>query len=320
MKISIIMPVYNSEKYLEKCLDSIANQTINIKDIELIIINDGSIDNSELVIKKYLNKLNINYIKQENHGQSYARNKGLELAKGEYITFIDSDDYIDKTMLEKLYNEAKKNNCDIVTCNLAKDRNGIITPITDNISKDPIRNYICTKVGPCNMLVKRRLLTKYKFKFPTELNKYEDIAVTPLLGLKKDIKIKHINEELYFYFDNTNSVMHSPTYNQAFDNIFISMNMLYENAKKEKNYENYKNEIEYLFIRHLIMSAGLRYIRFNDPEKKVKEIKKVMTQNFPNWKENIYFKKSSIKYKVTAFLVMNNMKLGIRILDIIRGK
>lgn len=320
MKISIIIPVYNSEKYLKKCLDSILNQTIDTKQIEVVIINDGSKDDSEKIIKKYLKKLNIIYIYQENRGQSFARNKGLEISTGEYITFIDSDDYIDKTMLEKLYNEAEKNSYDIVTCNLAKDRNNKITPIIEKISEHPIRNYICTKVGPCNMLIKSNLLKKYNFKFPTELKKYEDIAVTPLLGLKKDIKINHIDEALYFYYDNTNSVMNSPTYNKAFNDIFISMNMLYEAAKKEETYNDFKDEIEYLFIRHLIMSAGLRYIRFNDPENKIKEIKKVMNANFPKWKENVYLKKSSLKYKVTAYLVMNNMKLAIKILDKVRGK
>ena len=114
-KISVIVPIYNVEEYLEKCLDSLVNQTL--KDIEIILINDGSPDNSEAIVKKYLKKYKekIIYHKKENEGQGIARNYGIKLAKGEFISFVDSDDYIDLTMLEKLYNKAIKENSDIVS-------------------------------------------------------------------------------------------------------------------------------------------------------------------------------------------------------------
>ena len=105
-KISVIVPIYNVEEYLEKCLDSLVNQTL--KDIEIILINDGSPDNSEEIVNKYLKKYKekIIYHKKENEGQGIARNYGINLAKGEFISFVDSDDYVDKTMFEKLYNKA----------------------------------------------------------------------------------------------------------------------------------------------------------------------------------------------------------------------
>lgn len=107
MKVSIIIPIYNSEKYLKQCLESIINQTY--KNIEIICINDGSTDNSEKIIKDYLktNK-NITYLKQPNAGQSIARNKGLEKATGDFILFVDSDDFIEKNMVEKLIDPLTK--------------------------------------------------------------------------------------------------------------------------------------------------------------------------------------------------------------------
>ena len=110
-KISVIVPIYNVEEYLEKCLDSLVNQTL--KDIEIILINDGSPDNSEEIVNKYLKKYKekIIYHKKENEGQGIARNYGINLAKGEFISFVDSDDYVDKTMFEKLYNKAKELGC-----------------------------------------------------------------------------------------------------------------------------------------------------------------------------------------------------------------
>lgn len=320
MKISIIIPVYNSEKYLSKCLDSIINQTFSLKNIEVIIINDGSTDNSEKIIMRYEKKLNIIYKKQKNEGQSSARNKGIKLAKGKYLTFIDSDDYIDKKMLSIMYKEADNNNLDIITCDLAKVKENSIIHIKDRISNDETRNFILTKTGPCNMLIKKEIIDKYNFKFPTNIKKYEDIAVIPVLGLKENIKIKHLDTVLYYYNDNDNSVMNINKYTPKLNDIFIAMNLLLDKAQKENNYKKYSSEIEYLFIRHFLMSAGLRYIRLGDPEKKVIDIIKIMNNIFPNWKDNFYYKNSNIKLKITANLILKNRKLTIKLLDKIRRK
>ena len=108
-KISVIVPVYNTEKYIKKCLDSLVNQTM--KNIEIIVVNDGSNDHSEEIIKDYENKYPemVKYYKKENGGLPSARNYGLEKAKGEYIAFVDSDDYIDKELFSKLDEYIDKN-------------------------------------------------------------------------------------------------------------------------------------------------------------------------------------------------------------------
>ena len=112
-KISVIIPVFNSSLYLDHCLSTVVNQTL--KDIEIILIDDGSTDDSLNVIKNYAKKYNnIKYTSKENEGQAIARNIGIQMSSGEFITFIDSDDYIELNMLEKLYNIAKSDNSDIV--------------------------------------------------------------------------------------------------------------------------------------------------------------------------------------------------------------
>ena len=114
-KVSVIVPVYNVEKYIEKCLNSLVNQTL--KDIEIIIVNDGSKDNSDKIIKIYQEKYdNIIYLTKKNGGLSDARNYGIPYAKGEYIAFLDSDDYVENDIYEKMYNKAKENNSDYVEC------------------------------------------------------------------------------------------------------------------------------------------------------------------------------------------------------------
>lgn len=159
IKISIIIPIYNTEKYLKKCLDSLVNQTL--QNIEIICINDGSTDNSGKILKKFAFKdKRIKIIEKENEGQSKARNIGIKKAKGEFLGFVDSDDWVDKNYFEKLYNAAIKHNCDIACCGfkrsgkifeklkikykniqIAKDINAKV-----KIVEIPKYNYVCNKI------------------------------------------------------------------------------------------------------------------------------------------------------------------------------
>ena len=123
VKVSVIIPVYNCEKYIEECIESLINQTL--QECEFIFVNDGSKDKSEEIIKKYADKdERITLINQKNSGVSVARNIGIKKAVGEYIGFVDADDYVESDYYEKLYNTAKNNNCSIVVCNWKSRLNG----------------------------------------------------------------------------------------------------------------------------------------------------------------------------------------------------
>ena len=115
VKVSVVIPIYNAEKYLEQCIDSIVNQTLS--DIEIILINDGSKDGSGEICKKYLSDSRVIYYEKENEGLAAARQDGIDRASGEYIGFIDSDDWAEPDMYEKMYLAAKSNNSDVVLCN-----------------------------------------------------------------------------------------------------------------------------------------------------------------------------------------------------------
>lgn len=117
--ISVIIPIYNVEKYLRQCLESVINQ--NYREYEVILVNDGSTDSSKKIAIEFCEKYNnIKFIDKVNGGLSSARNAGLEVANGEYIVFIDSDDYIRSDYLEKLYQSISQNDSDISICNLVK--------------------------------------------------------------------------------------------------------------------------------------------------------------------------------------------------------
>ncbi|WP_299093715.1 glycosyltransferase [uncultured Metabacillus sp.] len=137
-KISVIIPFYNEELYLEDAIVSILQQTL--KDIEIILIDDGSTDNSSQIAKKYAKEYtNVVYIRQNNSGQGIARNKGMKMARGRYIYFLDSDDYLVRDAMEKVYTVAKKNNSDIVTFNSRVDKYDTSEFIVDYSNREFLR-------------------------------------------------------------------------------------------------------------------------------------------------------------------------------------
>ncbi|MBO1579737.1 glycosyltransferase [Bacillus sp. XF8] len=185
-KVSVIIPVYNAEKYITQCIESLLNQTL--QECEFIFINDGSIDNSREIIEGYKQVDDrITLINQENQGVSIARNMGLQLAAGEYVGFVDADDYIDKDMYETLYNSVKQSNCDVVISNFKGEMEGhkvIIKypfPIDIVLKKDYIEQEILPyflKADNLNTVVNKiyrnSLIKENNVKFPSGIALGED--------------------------------------------------------------------------------------------------------------------------------------------------
>lgn len=314
-KVSVIIPVWNVEKYLRKCLDSLVNQTF--KDIEIIIINDGSPDNSQVIIDEYKENypdLIIPYIK-ENGGQASARNMGLKKAKGEYITFVDSDDWVDTEMIEKMYNKAISTNSDIVVCNaysVIDDKIGNLE-IFKSDDLDSHKRYIINCPGACwGQLIKKDIIINNDLYF-LEHHFYEDIAVMPALCLYAK-KISYLNENLYYYLIRTGSTMKQTKYSSSLEDIFDSLDYLSNIFIKNNVYEKYYAELEYTYIEHLLHAASLRFFQFEKYDQLDKVIS-IMNNRFPKWKRNAYYKKQGLKYKIVCNLFYNKKyKLLKRIL------
>lgn len=303
MKISVIIPVYNVEDYLSKCLDSIVNQNFN--DYEIIIIDDGSIDNSHQIILEYKRKFpdKIVSIKKKNEGQAVARNIGIEMARGEYILFVDSDDYIACDTLRTVYDYAEKDKVDIVCFDSYKILNDNIIDYVrgyNNID-DNLKRYIVSQDCPWGMLIRTELIKKNKLFFP-KLRAYEDVSIVPAYALYTK-KITFIDKKLYYYFIRKGSTMNQLVYSEKLESIFDSMNHLYNIFKKSNRIDIYHDEIEFLFIKHLLHGAGLRFIEFDNYETNFNKINDMMKKFFPHWFKNKYFKKESLKYKIMCQLL-----------------
>lgn len=309
-KVSIIVPVYGVEKYIDKCLDSLIKQSL--KEIEIIVVNDGTKDNSQKIIDKYVKKYpdKIKSFIKENGGQGSARNYGLKKATGEYIGYVDSDDFIEKDMYEKLYNKAKENNYDIVVCgnyNVSEDyQNKSIDTFINNYSTD-LENIFFGKMAVWNKIYKRDILIKNKLKFKEKVW-YEDLAFT-LKAIINSNTFAFINEPLYDYLVREGSTMNNSNVQRnleildAFDDI---LSYIKHNKKEE-----YLSKIEFLAIDHIYISAIVRVLKA-DANKEIKRntINKLidyMNTNFPSYKNNKYINTLSKNRKIIYKLI--NMKM-----------
>ena len=204
--ISIIVPIYNAERFIKKCIDSLLNQTK--QELEFILINDGSTDNTESIIKKYTDK-RIKYFKNKNQGIGKTRNFGISKAKGKYLMFIDSDDYIAENACEELYLKAKTSKADIVVCDFYKvyDNKKIeeikLPSFKTTSLKDNPNILIDINLAPWNKLYKTSLIKENNIKF-VEGIKYED-APFVAEALDKSNKIAKLDKCLNYYVIHGNS-------------------------------------------------------------------------------------------------------------------
>ena len=242
-KISVIVAVYNTEKYVERCLNSLLNQTY--QNLEIIVVEDDSTDNSKEVLKKYSHNDKVKLIyNKKNSGLSYSRNVGLENATGSYIGYIDSDDYVDLDYYEKLMQSIIDSKAEIAICDIKvvdEDTNTEVISRCCNNDEFTVYNVIDNGLAAsaCNKLFKKELISKYKF---AEGKVNEDIAVViPTLVNAK--KITYANT-YYYYVQRGGSIQNSSFSDKRFD-IFYGVKTTLERIKDNKDYESLKDAIVY---------------------------------------------------------------------------
>lgn len=296
-KISIIVPVYNVENYVERCLNSLVKQTID--DIEIIVINDGSTDGSQTIIDKFVQKYpeKIKSYIIENAGAAQARNIGLDKAVGEYVGFVDSDDYVATNMFEQLYDKAIEDNADIVNCAYyRKNENRCIekeTTINDNFGKNLLEEpdiMIDSVPYIWNKIFKRTLIEENNIRFQ-RLRIYEDLVFTYELFINAN-KISKIFEPLYFYTVTRATSLTHDFSEKRFD-IFEAFRILIDYAKEKKCYDELEQAILFTLLKHIYVVLGQDVSRKTVKLKKqyINKVFEYLNTNFNNWNDNIYFEK-----------------------------
>lgn len=307
-KVSVIVPVYNTEKYLRRCLTSLVEQTL--QDIQIVIINDGSKDSSPAIIEEYVSKYPDKFVyeSQENSGQAVARNRALKLCTGEYIGFLDSDDFVKTEMFERMYNKAKESDADYVACgysDMTYAEDGSEIQLTEYIhSKLAYKTkdmFFGALVSPFLHLYKREVFSDSDITF-TEGVIYEDSAfylkLIPYLH-----KIDVIDEPLACRTWHSNSTM--TTYKaKKVEQIFTVFDDTINFYKKHDFYDEYYRELEYFCVRVLLCSSMKRVCKVAERADRKYLVNRTLAyiqENFPTYRKSGYFKKGLLNLYMRSF-------------------
>jgi len=274
LKLSIIVPVYNVEKYLEKCLDSILGQTF--RDFELIIVNDGSPDDSDRIIESYKKADNrIRVINKENGGLSSARNAGIEEAKGKYLAFIDSDDWIEKEMFQCMLKKGEAAKADIVFCDVRGEyEDGTVKTIYQQatyfpelivVAENP-RLFLEVECFSCNKLIARKLFIDHAIRFPEGLL-YEDVATFPRLFFKAK-RLVRVPKQLYHYIIRPGAI--TQVFSLKGLHYLKVIRLVEDFLKKEELWKNYKGIMYEFYLYHVFYNLSIYCAHIPDREDRQK--------------------------------------------------
>ena len=307
-KISVIVPVYNVEKYVKKCLESISNQTY--KNIEIIIVNDGATDNSEKICREFVgNEDRAKLYTKENGGLSSARNHGMQFVTGNYVLFIDSDDYISEEMIEELYNNIKAESADVSVCGVYNVYSDGQSPqckeeVYFSCDRDGfLKEYFIGEKIPgtiCNKLISYEIASKISFP----VGKIYEDAFYQFKLVKYAKKYVVTTKPYYYYFHRENSITTKPytiknmdcieIYSNFYDYIKIEIPFLSEFAFFRLSYAHF------MVFDKMLLSENYKEI------KEYREVLGFLKKNF--WK--IYKNKNFRKGRRIAVLMLNiNIKL-----------
>lgn len=285
--ISVIVPVYNAELYIEKCLDSICGQTYS--DLEILLIDDGSSDKSVEICNQYAqNDLRIKVFTQSNQGVSHTRNRGIEIAKGDSIIFVDSDDYIHVNMLQDMNTSLESNQTDICFCGITEIWQNTQTEVLPNLEivvtddefakvyfSDLYKKSLLHAIG--NKLIRRSVL--HNTTFASNMSYFEDVKFTIDILLNCQ-RVSVINKGYYFYFHHTDSLSNN-THRSNLTWAERYADSLYRYMKKYEIFDLQKNELNTLFSRCI-----LGYLKENysdnsiDKKKKYKLLKEILNRKY----------------------------------------
>lgn len=326
-KVSIIVPIYNVEKYLRRCLDSLVNQTL--KDIEIILVDDDSPDNSSDIYNEYIAMDNrIRLFKKKNGGLGFARNTGLENATGEFIAYIDSDDYVDLNMFKKLYYTSKEHNLDTVYCgyNNLDDELKVhsfseVDDLTIFSTKDEVNNVLLDMIAcePSSKLERkyrmsvwhaiysRELIEKNEIRFCSERQFISEDIIYHIDYLSKANRIAFIPDSFYYYCYNEDSL--TKTFRD--DRFEKSLILYYELLNRFKTLEYkisfYKNRVD----RFLLGYSRYTIVRLSKADisrdEKIKILKRICNNNVWESMSTYPFQIMPFKHKQIYYLTKYNM-------------
>ena len=310
-KLSIIVPVYNDGEHIEDCLNSLLNQ---IREVDIIVVDDGSTDSTASIIKKICEEhSNVYYYTKENNGIASARNFGVDKVQTEYFGFLDSDDTCKEDMSEKMLNEIEKQNADICFSNFTwLYENGKRKESKDvfYLNKKDIFSKMYATLW--NKIYRTKWFRDTKIQFPSGY-RYEDASVLYRLVPYMN-KVAYVDESFVEYYQRKGSITH--TFNININDMIYVFKGIVEYYKENNLFNEYKKEIEYVTTRFFLGNSYLRACRINEHQVRNETLEKgwkYLNETFPSFKENKYLllpgKKNSYFRSITKKKYYSNVKL-----------
>lgn len=312
VQISVIVAAYNIENYIEKCLESLINQTL--KELEVIVINDGSQDRTPLKIEKYSKKdERVILINQENKGLIEARKTGLNIAKGEYILFVDGDDWLELNALEVLYENAIKNNSDIVLYQAFKsyDNEKELFSIYDKCKEASLEEILLGKILPAiwSKFIKLDYIKLNNIPFPSNISFAEDLATVTSLFIFNP-KVSIIDIPLYNYYQRSNSI--TKQIDAKVLEIDEAFNFIKKTLQTHEIYLENKDKFEYLVYIHMFDNWFLKYADLE--QKYILDLYKKYKNYEVDINSNSYIREKisnySLSLKMRVYAYNQSYKLG----------
>ena len=318
--ISVVIPVYNVEKYLSKCVDSVLSQSFT--DYEILLIDDGSTDNSGKLCDNYAEKYScISVIHQENKGLGGARNTGIDHACGDYILFLDSDDTIDSQLLQICYEKAQKYSCDMVLFDsiaVYEDETfGVIysckpVPSDMPLSKNDLKSMVFLS-GAWNRMFKSSLFKDLNIYFPERLW-YEDLHTMPKFIPHIESVYYYSEKPLHYYLQRSSSIMHTPDFNRIVNERIKAVEEIWEYYAQNGLTEAYKEELEFLWLFHgFFLPVREMQLMSNDFSKYVPLLREALTKKFKDPSKNKYIGNLSRKEQLLLKWSLNGNYTTIKI-------
>ncbi len=317
--VSIIVPIYNVEKYLRRCLDSLVNQTYH--NVEILCINDGSKDASQSIVDEYVSLYpQVKSYVKENGGLSDARNFGLSVANGTYVMFVDGDDWLDLDAVTQMMAKAEEDCADIVCCNMeyvyeSKRKSTFSTESFETGSPRVNNKLIFINNSACNKLYLKTLFDHYEF--PKGMW-YEDLASVPTLLASAKI-IAHVDAPLYKYYQRANSISHKIKPDNRIFDIYKAIDKVQKEIEAMEEYQGkpyIQKKFEELYIIHGADLTTLRIAQFDfQPDVYLDENLKNLDHYYSNWYDNHLVREMGFKKRIVFFLLKHRQtKLLARLL------
>lgn len=297
--VSIIIPVYNVEKYLEKCLDSIVSQSYS--NIEVVIVDDGSTDSSLSILQEYAKKdIRLVLVSQENRGLQRTRQVGLQLVKGEYVCFVDSDDSLEPRAIELMVNCALETKVDLVVSRINIETNKTKKIFASDVfytvtSIEYLKDYLLVgRVGwnICSKLFKMDLIKENSLEIPISVVAGEDALFIILLAYKMKGNVSMVNVPTYNYYFHSDSITHSKNIKYIYDNFKVADYV-------QKTLKNTINEEYLVAFRLLCMSSSIRYGWFGN----IHPLNREAINLYRKYPESI--KKIRLRKRIQIFLLIH---------------